>query len=206
MATTRRRYLKGYFYRLLARYIGLFARPDDSLVTVDPASAELDAHLTHCRRMSSDEVATQPLDVDFFLLNGTLHYQRDIQTYLIRLRASMKDHSRLIVVYYSSLWRPILSLATRLGLRTKTLEWNWLSHEDLANFMRLADLETVRREPKVLLPVNIPLISNLVNRYLAPLPVISSFCFANILIARPVVDRHEDAAKSVRFHCGSSTQ
>lgn len=179
--------MKGYFYRLLARYIGLFARPGDSLVSVDPPSHELDAHLTHCRTMSIDEVTATPLDADFVLLNGTLHYERDIQTYLTRLRPSVKDRARVIVVYYSSLWRPILGLATRLGLRTKTLEWNWLSHGDMANFMRLADLEVIRRDPKVLLPLNIPLLSAIANRYLAPLPVISSLCFVNVLIARPVV-------------------
>lgn len=144
-------------------------------------------HLTRCVTMSIDQVAARPLDADFFLLNGTLHYERDIQDYLTRLRPSMAAQSRLIVVYYSSLWRPILGLATRLGFRTKTMEWNWLSHGDIANFMRLADLEVVRREPKVLLPVNIPLLSAVANRYLAPLPVISSLCFVNILVARPVV-------------------
>lgn len=177
--------MKSYFYRLLARYIGLFARPGDLLVSVDPPSGELDAHLTHCLTMSIDEALARSLDIDFFLLNGTLHYERDIQAYLTRLRPSMKDQARLIVVYYSALWRPILSLATRVGLRTKTLESNWLAHEDLANFMRLADLEVVRREPKVLLPINIPLLSAVVNRYLAPLPIISSLCFVNVLVARP---------------------
>lgn len=177
--------MKGYFYRLLARYIRLFARPGDSLISVDPPSHELDAHLTHCRTMSIDEVTSKPLDADFVLLNGTLHYERDIQAYLTRLRPNLKDRARVIVVYYSSLWRPILGLATRLGLRTKTLEWNWLSHGDMANFMRLADLEVIRRDPKVLLPVNIPLLSAFANRYLAPLPVISSLCFVNVLVARP---------------------
>lgn len=178
--------MKAYFYRLLARYISLFARPGDSLISVDPPSRELDAHLPHCRTMSIDKITAQPIDADFFLLNGTLHYERDIQTYLTRLRPSLNDQARLIVVYYSSLWRPILGLATQLGLRTKTLESNWLSHEDLANFMRLADLEMIRREPKVLLPVYIPLLSAVLNRYFAPLPILSYLCFVNIMVARPI--------------------
>lgn len=179
--------MKSYFYKLLARYISLFARPGDVLINVDPPSEELDAHLAGCLRKPSAEVIADPLDADFFLLNGTLHYERDIQEYLTRLRPSIGDRARLIVVYYSALWRPILGLTTRLGLRTKTLESNWLSHEDIANFMRLADLEIVRREPKVLLPVYVPLLSAIANRYLAPLPIVSSLCFVNILVARPVV-------------------
>jgi hypothetical protein len=142
--------------------------------------------MPQCRTTSLAEATQESLVADFVLLNGTLHYERDIQDYLTRLRASMNVSARLIVVYYSSLWRPVLGLATRLRLRTKTLEWNWLSNEDVTNFMRLADLEVVRREPKVLLPIYIPLISAFVNRYLAPLPVLSSLCFVNVMVARPV--------------------
>lgn len=178
--------MKGYFYRLLARYVGLFARPGDSLVSLDPPSREFEIHMPQCRATSLAESTTQSLAVDFVLLNGTLHYERDIQEYLTTLRTSMSDSARLIVVYYSSLWRPILGLATHLRLRTKTLEWNWLSHGDINNFMQLANFEVVRREPKVLLPVYIPLLSAIINRYLAPLPVFSSLCFVNVMVARPV--------------------
>lgn len=178
--------MKAYFYALLARYISLFARPGDSVVSLDPPSQDFNVHMPQCRTLSLTEATAQPLAIDFFLLNGTLHYESDIQDYLTRLRACMNDQARLIVVYYSSLWRPLLGLATRLGLRTKTFEWNWLSHEDVANFLRLADMEVVRREPKVLLPIYIPLLSGIVNRYLAPLPVLSSLCIANVMVARPV--------------------
>ena len=178
--------MKAYFYGLLARYVSLFARPGDSLVSLDPPSREFESHMSQCRTMSLAEATERSLAVDFVLLNGTLHYERDIQDYLTRLRASMSDSVRLIVVYYSSFWRPLLGLATRIGLRKKTLEWNWLANEDVTNFMRLADLEVVRREPKVLLPIYIPLVSWIANQYLAPLPVLSSLCFVNVLVARPV--------------------
>ena len=125
------------------------------------------------------------LDYDFVLLNGTLHYERDIQQYLTRLRGQIKDGACLIVIYYSALWRPILQAATRLGLRSKTPEWNWLSHSDLGNFMHLADFEVIRREPKVLLPVYVPLVSTFLNRYIAPLPIFSAFALVNVLVARP---------------------
>lgn len=189
--------MKDYFYGLLARYVSLFARPGDLLVSVDPASRELDVHLPQTRTMSLAEASGHYGIADFLLLNGTLHYERDVQAYLTRLRASMHDEARLIVVYYSSLWRPLLGMATRLGLRTKTLEWNWLSHGDIANFMHLSDLEVVRREPKVLLPIFIPLLSRIVNRYLAPLPVLSSLCFVNVMVARPVPAAIRDKPMSV---------
>lgn len=176
--------MKSYFYGLLARYVSLFARPEESLASIDPPSRDLDPHLPHSRTIvgPSDQAV---LDYDFILLNGTLHYERDIQQYLTRLRGQIKDGACLIVIYYSALWRPILQAATRLGLRSKTPEWNWLSHSDLANLMHLADFEVIRREPKVLLPVYVPLVSAFLNRYIAPLPIFSAFALVNVLVARP---------------------
>ena len=140
-----------------------------------PGKTELDAASASGAHDVLAEATAESCAADFLLLNGTLHYERDVQDYLTRLRAAMRAEARLIVVYYSSLWRPVLGIATRLGLRTKTLEWNWLSHGDVANFMHLADLEVVRREPKVLMPIYVPLLSEIVNRYLAPLPLLSAF-------------------------------
>lgn len=178
--------MKSYFYRLLARYIGLFVRPGDTIINLDPPSRDFDSRVPQCQTASLNSATASSLAVDFLLLNGTLHYERDIQDYLTRLRGRMDDATRLIVVYYSSLWRPILGLATKLGMRQKTPEWNWLSHGDVYNFMRLANLEVVKREPKVLLPIYIPLVSGFVNRYLAPLPILSTLCVANILVARSI--------------------
>ena len=190
--------MKEYLYRLLARYISLFARPNDRLISLDAPSDELERHLTGGSAMRLSEVHEECLRADYVLLNGTLHYERDIQEYLLRLRDRMNDESRLVVTYYSALWRPLLGLATRLGLREKTPELNWLAHGDMVNFMRLADFEVVRIEQKVLLPIYLPVISNLINRYLAPLPVISAFCLLNVMVARPR-PRHVDslAASSV---------
>jgi hypothetical protein len=177
--------LKAYLYRLLARYISLFARPDDRLVILDAPSNELEKQLAGSFALKLAEMHGGLLEADYVLLNGTLHYERDIQEYLSRIHARMRDESRLIVTYYSALWRPLLGMATRLGLREKTPELNWLAHGDMVNFMRLADFEVVRLEQKVLFPVYVPVISNLVNRYLAPLPLISAFCLLNVLVARP---------------------
>jgi len=168
---------------LIARYVSLYARPGDSIVHLDPLSEDLNAQLPHAARRFLAE--TTPIDQDFVLLSGNLHYERDIQDYLLRLRGVVQDRARLVVVYYSSLWRPLLALATLLGLRAKMPEWNWLSHGDVINFLRLADFEVVRLEPKVLLPFYVPVLSELVNRYIAPLPLISSLCLLNVLVARP---------------------
>ncbi len=176
--------MKHYFYTLLARYITLFARPGDSLAWIDPLGSD-EARTMAGANAVDLEAAERGLDVDYAVINGNLHYERDIQAYLARVHNGLASRSRLIVVYYSALWRPLLRLATSMGLRTKTVEQNWLSHGDVINFLSLSDFEVVRIEPKVLVPVRIPVVSELINRYLAPLPVFSLFCLVNVLVARP---------------------
>ncbi len=177
--------MKRYFYNLLARYVGLFARPEDTLVDMDPLTDQL-LPLLGQNAVTGSLGASEPIDADFVLLNGNLHYERDIQSVLARLHTRMRGDTRLIIIYYSALWRPVLELATALGLRIKEPEENWLSHSDIDNFLLLSGFEAVRREPKVLLPIAIPLISNLVNRYIAPLPPFTLLCMLNVLVARPV--------------------
>jgi hypothetical protein len=130
-----------------------------------------------------DELAGRPLD--YLVLSGLLHYERDIQHLLSQVRRLCRPDTRVIVIYYSSLWRPLTNIASRLGLREKMPEPNWLAHEDIDNLLVLEDFELVRRDSKILLPVYVPILSNLVNRYLAPLPFFRIFSLVNIVVARP---------------------
>ena len=116
-----------------------------------------------------------------------MHYESDIQKYLEQLRNKVNLHSRLIIVYYSSLWKPFIRLATLLKLRESTPEQNWISHEDIKNFLLLSDFELIRNDEKIIFPFYIPIISNLLNRFLAPLPFFRWFTMVNIAVARPVV-------------------
>jgi len=84
-------------------------------------------------RIGINEIKTY--DPDFILLNGTLHYERDIQKLLEQLGSQCHSHTRLIVTFYSSLWKPIMRLATFVGLRKNMPEGNWIAHEDVNNFM-----------------------------------------------------------------------
>ena len=120
------------------------------------------------------------------LLNGTIHYERDIQEILNRLRECLDGSARVLFVYYSMLWKPLAWLASKFGVRSRTPEQNWIAHEDLENLCHLAGLEIIRRDVKVLCPIPIPFLANFLNRYVAPLPFFRLFTMLNIVIARPV--------------------
>jgi hypothetical protein len=192
--------LRGYFYGLLHRYLSVFVTGEDDVVEVEPVTTDLVARFAKARIAVRDghappvgaPVPCVPLPSlagappPYFLLGGVSHYERDLQALLEEVRAACAPETRLLVVYYSSLWRPLFRLATALGIRKKEPETNWLGHEDVSNLLVLSGFEPVRASGAVLVPVWIPLLGPLVNRWLAPLPGLRALAMVNVAVARPV--------------------
>lgn len=191
--------MKSYFYRLLGRYIGMHVRPDDHCVELLPKSDLLRQSLAvqNYRALGAEPHGLAPQDwstlsgfePDYVILNGTLHYSQDIQHLLEQLHAHVSHRTRIIVCYYSGLWRPVADLATALGWRSRTGELNWFAPSDLINFSGLVGFEIVHQQQKVLIPVNIPGVSGFVNRFLAPLPFFRLLTLVNIAVLRPTGKR-----------------
>lgn len=187
--------MSGFFYRLLAHYISLYIRPDDSFVEVNPKSCGLQPFFKKYKSINLDDYpdniaeAAEPFTPEegqYFVLNGCIHYESDIQQLLGKLRQIVPDSGRVVILYYSALWKPLANLATRLGLRRRLPEQNWVSHEDVANLLDVSDFEVVRRDSKILCPVNIPLLGTLLNHFIAPLAGFRLLNMVNILVARPL--------------------
>lgn len=204
--------MRTYFYSLLFKYVSFYIQPEDSILEVHPQHHRFICLFQRNRtavllkeqtpEFSSEDVlfqaqAIQQWNPDYILLNGNVHYERDIQTFLEELHAVCTPSTRLIVVYYSSLWRPLARLANFLHLRAKTPEQNWIAHEDIDNFLLLANFEPVRRDQRILLPFYIPVLSHFVNRYFAPLPCLRALTMLNILIARPLWPSSQNVSPSV---------
>jgi hypothetical protein len=199
--------LRGYLYRQLRTYISLYVRPTDRLVEISTSNLTESLSLQTARSLvlsartlretSPSDLAQQLCEFkpDYAVLHGTVHYERDVQGLLEELRAGLPASSRIILVYYSTLWKPLLRLATALRLRRKTPEENWIANEDIWNLLLLAGYELVRHESKLLIPIYIPLVSYLVNRLLAPLPGFSIFNLLNIAVARPLHNARVNEAR-----------
>ena len=108
----------------------------------------------------------------------------DIQQALESLRSACNAETRLILHYHNVFWEPWVKLAQKFGLKTPQLNHNWMSQDDIRNLLTLADFEMVSFERKILFPMRIPLVSDLLNRGLASLPGIRNLCLVNIIVAR----------------------
>jgi hypothetical protein len=206
--------VKTYFYKLLYKYLSLYLQKQDSILEIHPQHEQLSGLFSTQRKAvlckeqttsswsPSVEIFHDIKEItqwkpDYLLLNGNIHYETDIQRLLEDIHAVCEFSTRLIITYYSSLWNPLIRLATFLGLRDKTPEQNWVAPADIDNLLLLAGFESVRRDQRVLIPIYIPLLSSWINRYLAPLPFFRLFAMLNILVARPLFPEKQTLPPSV---------
>jgi hypothetical protein len=197
--------MKRYFYNLIRKYLGLYVQPDDSVLEINPQNNLLinsfkNGAVLYKSDLPNNSVNTdqaKSLSADYLILNGYLHYESDIEELLNAIHRSCSTSNRLIVTFYSNLWKPFIRMASFLRIRTKTAEQNWITKSDIENFFRLSNFEIVRYDSKVLIPIYIPIVSFLANRFLAPLPIFRLFCMLNIVVARPLKNRQSLKSVSV---------
>lgn len=132
-----------------------------------------------------------PLDgqFDFIILSDLLNDVWDVQAVLAEVSRLSNANTRVVVNYYSRLWQAPLNVAQRLKLAKPLAEQNWLTTEDVSNLMELEDFEVIRSFPEILLPINIPLLAPLANRFLVKFPPFSWFALTNFIITRPLHNR-----------------
>jgi len=119
---------------------------------------------------------------DVVLLSDTLNHCSDAQALLEAAHRFGLPGARLVVTTYNTLWRPALSLLSALGVRSPQPDLNWLSGGDVCNLAELAGWEIVKTNGRILLPVKIPLVSEILNRWVAPL--LPFLCLTDIMVAR----------------------
>lgn len=121
---------------------------------------------------------------DIIILSDLLNDLWDVQQVFEQLRKFVCPHTRLITNNYSRLWEQPLSLAAILGLAKPTLFQNWLTVEDVANLLDLANFEVIRHFPEILFPLPIPFLADLCNRFLVKIWPFRTLALTNFTIAR----------------------
>ncbi len=205
-AALRPRESNRFYQRLLRRYYAFLVPPDarvleagcslgDLLAAVKPARgvgvdfsrkmielaqqrhSESEFHVADAVGFSAQE------QFDYILLSDLVNDLPDVQAVFERMRAMAHPRTRLVVNFFNNLWRPVLGLGEKLGLKAPAPLPNWLSTADVKNLLHLAGWEVVRQDTRILWPVRTPLLDTLFNRWLAPL--MPHFCLTVFIVARP---------------------
>jgi SAM-dependent methyltransferase len=125
-----------------------------------------------------------PGPFDVILVIDTLGALDDCQRMFEHLHSLCTRETRLIIGYFSHLWSPALKTAEAAGLKMPQPPQNVLAPGDVASLVALADFEAVKSERRLLLPVRLFGLGRIVNRFLAPLPLVRGLCLRHYTVCR----------------------
>lgn len=134
---------------------------------------------------------------DALVLSGVLEQVYDIHTVLQRIRRFCAPSSRIVIASYSKISQPALRLVEILGIRDRCPVENWVPPAEIRNLLEQNGYEAIEEKQFILLPIKVPFISTVVNRWLAPLPILRQFCLVNIITARLRLPEQLKVAPSV---------
>jgi hypothetical protein len=142
---------------------------------------EADAHDLRC--------IAGPFDV--VILSDLVNDLWDVQTVLGEVWRLCHSGTRVVINLYSHLWEPALRAATRFGLAAPKLEQSWLTLDDVRGLLALSGLDVVKQWQEVLLPLPIPGLETLADKYLAKVWPFRFLALSNFVVARPAFSRME---------------
>lgn len=119
-------------------------------------------------RLDSPEL--QGRTFDYVILSDVVGQLDDVWSAFRALRRVCHPGTRVVITYYNFVWEPLLKLGERLGRKMPIAQQNWLGMQDLANLLTLNHFEIIRAGTAQLIPVELPLVAPMANRYLAQLP------------------------------------
>ena len=148
---------------------------------------------------------------DYIVISDLVNDLWDVQTMLESIRPYCHAQTRIVFNFFSHAWSLPLRAARSLGLATPNLPQNWLTRHDMNNLLEIAQYESLRQWREIVAPINIPMISNFCNRYLAKIWPFELLAITNFMIARPVgLQEKKNPSVSVIIarvpHMGSGTE
>jgi SAM-dependent methyltransferase len=214
-----------YYYNRLARVLKFIVEPRKRVLDIrcqtgfllsslEPSygvGVEISNAMVQCASRLHPELHFVRGDPEELALNETFDYilfnhifdTVDILRAFERIRSHCNAETQIVVINANQLWQPILELATKLRLRSRFIEPNWVSENDIRGFLKLAGFHPVRKHRLILFPKWIPLFSSFLNGFVARLPGLRRLCMMQVMVAQPITPpkREEDVTVSVVVPC-----
>lgn len=206
-----------HYRRILSRYYARFIPRDVSVLEVGCGDGELLTYLQG-RDITGIDLSAAQINLaksrmphghfevqageylnlnkqfDYIILSETINFANDVQQLFERLCSVAHERTRLILNFYYTAWRPLLSIATWLGFKAEQPPINWLSPDDVKNLLNLAGWELIKQQKRILLPIKFFGLEYVINRFIAPL--IPWFCLTTFQVAR-IAAKHSKKNPSV---------
>ena len=133
---------------------------------------------------------------DVILIVNVLTFLGDVRQLLDLLHEVSHAGTRVIIYSYSRLWQPVLRLAEWLGLKQAQPADAWIPQEEVSTMLHLSDWEILREDRQIIFPIGIPMVSELLNRWVGHLPFVDWLSLMFGMVARPRLTRHPASLRS----------
>jgi SAM-dependent methyltransferase len=142
----------------------------------------------HFELMDAEYLELGTEQFDYIILSDLVNDLWDVQTMLRGVIPHCHPGTRLVINFYSHLWRLPLHMLQRLGLATTPMLQNWITVEDVRNFLTLESFELLDNWSEIVVPLNLPGAS-LFNRFLAKVSPFRWFALTSFVTARSIMTR-----------------
>ncbi|RLD67324.1 MAG: glycosyl transferase [Bacteroidetes bacterium] len=209
-----------YYWRDITAYINYFLTNDQSILDVGCGTGDTLSKLKGGRKVGIDFSANMieqaklqypqnefhlmdaekiKIDekFDVVILSNVIGYFENIQDILLSLKKVCKPNTRIIITYYNVLWEPFLHFGEWIGIKKKSPRQNWLSVRDIKNLLYLSGFDPYRVSRRILIPLNIPIISYFFNKIIGRLPIFNIFNLNYFVFARPNLKPEKEYSTSI---------
>ena len=205
-----------YYWNEITNYCNYFSNNTLSVLEIGCGTGELIASINGVRKLGIDfspemintakrkfpETEFMVMDAeelklnekfDLVIISNLIGFTSDIQKVFEEVQKVCHPETKIIVTYYNHLWEPLLKFFEMVGLKTPTPTQNWLTQADIKNLLFIAGFDVYRETKRMLFPVNIPLLSSFLNKFIATLPLIKYFTINNYSFAKQLSISAADA-------------
>ncbi len=132
-----------------------------------------------------DEMPQMDQKFDIIILSDLVNDLWDVQAVFENLSGLCHSRTRVIINFYSNLWRIPLSIIKWLGKGANLLPQNWLAHNDVINLLQLSGFDVINLRSKIFWPLKCFFLEKLFNRFLVNFMPFRWFALTNFIVARP---------------------
>jgi len=132
------------------------------------------------------------------LLIADIEHQLNPTSNLLHLSKIIKDDAKIIILSKNLIWMVLIKIL-KLFFTFSPMKNNFLPSSYLNNLYSSCNLEIIRNERLIALPIYIPIITNFINRIFR-LPFLNIFCLSNVTILKKIDQNFsENYNKEVSF-------